>query len=234
MSVTQSALSTVEGICRFARGKRSRNRRCHPPRASTSARRDRADRVGKHRQPRRARGARLGPDQQICRGHAGPALLRRLPVRRYCGDARHRTRHPAIRLRLRQRAAAFRRLRQCRSVHGADAARRYLHGPQPRRRRPSHARLAGQSVRPLVQSRAVRRAARGPSNRHGRSAAAGETASAQGDHRRRLGYPRILDFRRFREIADEVGAWLMVEHGAFRRARRRRRAILRRSRMRMW
>ena len=28
-------------------------------------------------------------------------------------------------------------------------------------------------------------------------------------------YPRILDFRRFREIADEVGAWLMVDMAHF-------------------
>ena len=225
MSVTQSALSTVEGFFSASLAESDPEiADAIRPRASTSARRDRADRVGKHRQPRRARGARLGPDQQIRRGHAGPALLRRLPVRRYCGDARHRTRHPAIRLRLRQRAAAFRRLRQCRSVHGADAARRYLHGPQPRRRRPSHARLAGESVGPLVQGRAVRRAARGPSDRHGRSAAAGETASAQGDHRRRLGlpaHPRLSplprDRRRGRRLAHG-------RHGAFRRARRRRRA----------
>jgi glycine hydroxymethyltransferase len=57
---------------------------------------------------------------------AGPALLQRLPVRRYCGDARHRTRHPAIRLRLRQRAARIRRLRQCRSVHSADTGDTFM------------------------------------------------------------------------------------------------------------
>ena len=37
-------------------------------------------------------------------------------------------------------------------------------------------------------------------------------------------YPRILDFPRFREIADEVGALARGRHGALRRARRRRRA----------
>ena len=47
-------------------------------------------------------------------------------------------------------------------------------------------------------------------------------------------YPRIIDFRRFREIADEVGAYPHGRHGAFRRPRRRRRASDRRSRMRMW
>ena len=37
-------------------------------------------------------------------------------------------------------------------------------------------------------------------------------------------YPRIIDFRAFREIADEVGAYPVRRHGAFRRPRRRRRA----------
>ena len=51
--------------------------------ARSPARRDRADRLGEHRQPRGARGAGLGADQQIRRGLSGPALLRRLPVRRH-------------------------------------------------------------------------------------------------------------------------------------------------------
>ena len=42
----------------------------------------RADRVGEFRQPRGARGARLGAHQQVRRGAAGQALLRRLRVRR--------------------------------------------------------------------------------------------------------------------------------------------------------
>src|ERR1700686_1540466 len=50
---------------------------------------------------------------------------------------------PLFRLRLRQCAAAFRRLGQCRSVHGAVAAGRYFHGAQFGRRRPSHPRFAG-------------------------------------------------------------------------------------------
>ena len=36
-------------------------------------------------------------------------------------------------------------------------------------------------------------------------------------------YPRIIDFRRFREIADAVGAYLMVDMAHFRRAGGRRR-----------
>ena len=39
-------------------------------------------------------------------------------------------------------------------------------------------------------------------------------------------YSRAWDFKRFREIADSVGAYLHGRHGAFRRPRRRRRACL--------
>ena len=60
-----------------------------------------------------------------------------LPGKRYYGGCQYRRRRRAagdragdqvVRLRLRQRAAAFRRLRQCRGVLGADAAGRHLHG----------------------------------------------------------------------------------------------------------
>ena len=118
-----------------------------------------------------------------------------LPGKRYYGGCefvdvverdRDRPRQQTVWLLVRQRAAAFRRVRQCRSVHGADAAGRHLHGAQPCRRRPSDPRLAGQSVRPLVQAGAVWRAARRPSHRHGRGRAAGQGAPAEGDHHRRL------------------------------------------------
>jgi len=39
--------------------------------------------------------------------------------------------------------------------------------------------------------------------------------SAEGHHRWRIGLSRILDFRRFREIADEVGAKLLVDMAHF-------------------
>ncbi len=110
--------------------------------------------------PRRARGAGLGDDQQIRRGLSGPALLRRLPVRRYRREARHRARLPAVRLPLRQRAAQFRQPGQPGGVHGADEARRHLHGPRSRLRRPSHPRLARQHVGQVVQRGQLRRAAR--------------------------------------------------------------------------
>ena len=143
-----------------------------PPGARPPARRDRADRVGEHRQPRRAGGAGLGADQQICRRAAGPALLRRLPVRRHRREPGDRPRQEAVRRRLRQRAAALRRLGQCRGVHGADAAGRHLPRPQSRGRRPSHPRLAGQRVGQVVQGGALQRAPRRPPHRHGRGAQA--------------------------------------------------------------
>ena len=63
-----------------ARRRRPRNRPRDRTRTRPPARRDRAHRLGKHRLPRRARGARVGHDQQIRRRLSGPALLRRMPV----------------------------------------------------------------------------------------------------------------------------------------------------------
>ena len=61
-------------------------------RAAPPAGPDRADRVGEHRLARGAGGAGLGAHQQIRRGLSGPALLRRLRVRRRRRAARHRAR----------------------------------------------------------------------------------------------------------------------------------------------
>ena len=52
-------------------------------------------------------------------------------------------------------------------------------GLEPRRRRPSHPRLAGQRVRQVVQGGALRRAPRRPSHRHGRGRAARAGAQAR-------------------------------------------------------
>ena len=129
----------------------------------------------------------LRAHQQICRRSAGQTLLRRLPVRRYGREPGHRTGNKAVRLQICQCAAAFRRLGQCGSVLRADAAWRHLHGAQPRRRRASHARLAGQHVGQMVQAGALWRAARRPAHRHGRGGAARARAQAETHHRRRLG-----------------------------------------------
>ncbi len=157
-------------LFRVAGRHRSRDRRRHRQGTRPPARRDRADRLGEHRQPRGARGAGLGADQQIRRRPAGQALLRRLPVRRHRREPRDRPREEAVRRGLRQRPAAFRRVRQCRGVHGADAAGRHVPRIEPRRRRSSHPRLAGQLFRQVVQGGALRRAPRRPSHRHGRGA----------------------------------------------------------------
>ena len=52
----------------------------HPGRAEPPARQDRTDRVGEHRLQGGAGSPGLGPDQQICRGLSGQALLRRLRI----------------------------------------------------------------------------------------------------------------------------------------------------------
>ena len=135
------------------------------------ARRDRADRVGEHRQPRGARGAGLGADQQIRRGLSGPALLRRLPVRRHGRDARDRARQEAVRRELRQRAAEFRQPDEPGGVPRAGEAGRHLHGARSRGRRPPDPRLAGQHLGQVVQGGALHGAARGPDHRHGRGRA---------------------------------------------------------------
>ena len=71
---------------------RPRAQRHDRPGAGPPADRDRADRVGEHRLARRARGRRLGDDQQVCRRLSRQALLRWLPVRRRGRDTGHRAR----------------------------------------------------------------------------------------------------------------------------------------------
>ena len=73
---------------------------------------------------------------------------------------------------LRQRPAALGRVRQRRGVLRADAAGRHVPRAEPRRRRPSQPRLAGQRVGQVVQGGALWRAPRRPSHRHGRGAEA--------------------------------------------------------------
>ena len=147
---------------------RSRNRPRRRAGAGPPAQGNRADRLGKHRFARRAGGAGLGADQQICRGLSGQALLRRLPVRRYRRKSRHRARDQAVWLPLRQCAAQFRQPGQPVGVPGAVAARRRVHGPRSRRGRPSDPRLAGQHVRQMVQAGVLWRQRRDRPHRHGR------------------------------------------------------------------
>ena len=166
-----------------------------------------------------ARGAGLGADQQIRRRLSRPALLRRLRICRCRGGTRDRARLPPVRLFVRECPAAFRRAGEPGGVLRAAAARRHVHGPRSRRRRPSHPRLARQPVGQVVQAGALQRAPPGPAHRHGRG-----RAHREREHKPKLiiaggsAYPRFIDFKRFREIADSVGAYLHGRHGAFRRA----------------
>ena len=185
---------------------------------------DRADRVGKYRQQGGARGPGLGAHQQICRRLSRAPLLPGLRAVGRGRDAGHRARQEIVRLPVRQRPAAFGRAGQWRGDAGAAQARRHDYGPQPRRRRPPHPRRAAGPVGQMVQRHPVRRSPRRSSGRFRRGRAAGEGASAQADHRRRLGLsapfrlrPLPRDLRRGRRAADG-------RHGAFRRPGRGRRA----------
>ena len=150
---------------------RSRNRRRDQGRTRPAAPRDRADRLRKHRQPCGPGSAGLGDDQQICRRLSRQPLLRRLRMGRRRRDAGDRARQETVRRAVCQRAAELRQPDEPGGVSGAAAARRHLHGPRSRRRRPSHPRLARQHVRQVVQGLALHGAARGPDHRHGRSGA---------------------------------------------------------------
>ena len=69
---------------------------------------------------------------------------------------------------------------------------------------------------PALRHRPVRGLARRPPDRHGRGRAPGQGAPARSCcWRAGRRYPRVLDFPRFREIADEVGALLMVDMAHF-------------------
>ena len=95
------------------------------------------------------------------------------------------------------------------------AARRHLPGPVPGRRRASDARLAGQPVGQVVQGRALH------VRRQDHRIDMDEVARLARQHKPKMiiaggtAYPRTIDFARFREIADEVGAYLMVDMAHF-------------------
>ena len=214
-----------------SRRPRPRDRRRHRQGTRPPARRDRADRLGEHRLARRSRGAGLGDDQQIRRGLSRPALLWRLPVRRHRRDAGDRARLPAVRLQVRQRPAELRLAGQPGRVPGADEARRHLHGPRPRRRRPSDARRAAQHVGQVVQGRQLRREAA-----RTRRVDMDAVERLAHEHKPKLiiaggsGYAAPLGFRPLPRDRRRGRRDLHGRHGAFRRAGGRRRRIPRRSR----
>ncbi len=120
-------------------GDRPRTRRRHRRRTAPPAGRHRADRQREPGLRRGAGGAGIGPDQQIRRGLSRPPLLRRLRLRGRGGTTRHRPGEDAVPMRLRQRAAAFRRAGQPGGVPRAAEAGRHHPGHEPRCRRPSDA-----------------------------------------------------------------------------------------------
>ena len=123
-------------------------------------------------------------------GYPGNRYYGGCQYRRRGRDAGHRARQEALQVPLRQRAAALGQHRQPGSVHGADAARRHLHGAQPGGRRAPDARLAGQPVRQVVQGRALLRAPAGPPHRHGRGGGAWRASTS-----RRSSWPAAAPIR---------------------------------------
>ena len=160
--------------------RRSGGRRRDRGRASPPAVADRADRQREHRLARGARGARLGPDEQICRGLSRTALLRRLRVRRCRRASGDRAREAPVRLRLRQCAAACRGAGQPGGVSGAAEARRHGSRHVARRRRASDARRRAEPVGQVVSRGPLRRARRGRADRFRRRSSAWPRSTGRG------------------------------------------------------
>ena len=164
----------------------------------------------------------LGADQQIRRGLSRPPLLRRLRLRRRGRAAGDRPRQAAVRLRVRQRAAAFRRAGQPGGVPRAAAAGRHDPGHEPRRRRPSDAWRGAEPVGQMVPRGPIRRA---PRRRHAGlrgTGTPGARRKAEADHRRRLGLSALHRFRPHPPRRRRGRRLLHGGHGAFRRPGRRR------------
>ena len=159
----------------------------------------------------------LGADQQIRRGLSRPALLWRLRVRRCCRDS--------------WRSTAPRQLFDCAFANvqphsGAQANQAVfmallqpgdtILGMSPGRRRSPDPRRAGQPVRQVVQAPSSTACAA-----RTRLIDFDEVEALAREHKPKLiiaggsAYPRIIDFARFRKIADEVGAYFMVDMAHF-------------------
>ena len=95
------------------------------------------------------------------------------------------------------------------------AARRHDPRARPRPRRPPHARHAAQLLRQAVRRRRL------PRDRDDHRVDMAEVERLAHEHKPKLivagwsAYPRQLDFAEFRRIADEVGAYLMVDMAHF-------------------
>ena len=170
----------------------------------------------------RARGGRLGADEQVRRGLPGQALLRRLRGRRRDRAARDRPREGALRRGARERPAACRLADEHGGVRGGAAARRHDPLAAARPRRPPDARAQGQLQRAPLHDRRLRRLARDDDGRLRRGAAPGERGAAEADRLRRL---RVSAHRRDRQVPRDRRRGRRapaLRHGALRGARRRR------------
>ena len=178
--------------------------------------------------PRRAGGAGLGADQQIRRGLSGPALLWRLRVRR---RRRERWRSSAPRS---CSAAGFANVQPNSGSQANQAV--FLALLQPGDTFMGLDLAAGGHLthgspvnmsRQMVQAGALQRAAARTS-----SSTWTQVAKLAQEHKPKLiiaggsAYPRVWDFKRFREIADERRRVFHGRHGAFRRPGGGRRASL--------
>ena len=116
----------------------------------------------------------------------------------------------------RQPAAALRRERQPGRLRRAAAAGRHGARDGAAARRPPHPRLA-RSTSPASGSTSCRYGVREDTELIDYD----EVRDLACEHRPKMiicgatAYPRLIDFAAFREIADEVGAWLMVDAAHF-------------------
>ena len=141
-------------------------------------RRARADRERELRVARGARGDGLAAHEQVRRGTAGQALLRRLRGRRPGRAARDRSREAVVRRRARERAAALGRAGELRRDVAVPQAGRHVPRHGSVERRAPHARLAGELLGDAVSRRLVRRDRR-RADRLRRRASQGARASSR-------------------------------------------------------
>ena len=192
------------------RDRRGRRRRAGPP-----ARRPAAHRQRELHQPGRARGAGLDAVEQVRRG---------LPGRRYYGGCEVVDRAEEIGIE-RAKALFGAEHANLQPHSGASAnlaayaafmpARRHRARHGPAARRPPHPRHQGQLLGQVVQPGALHRARGHRAHRLRPGPRPGARAPAEDDRLRRHGLPAPDRLRGFREIADEVGAYLMVDAAHF-------------------
>ena len=191
--------------------------------ASPPGGQDRADRERELRLRGGARGAGLVAHEQVRRGPAGQALLRRLRVRGHRREPRPRPRAGAVPgRRPRQRPAALRGPGQHGGLLRRPQAGRPDPGHEPRPRRSPHPRLARELLGPPVRGARVRGHPRGRADRLRRPRGAGRRGPAQGHRRGGLRLSANVGLRAAGEDRPRRRRPPVRRHGPRRRARRRR------------